>query len=122
MWDYLTALASAFVRPSMVFLVVFGLTLMGLFALLFYWVEGGGENPTVTSLFDAVYFSVTAMTTVGLGDVHPVSNLGRALAMLMMILGSGLFVSFTAVIAAIVMEIEEDRRQAGRDQESSELR
>jgi voltage-gated potassium channel len=45
-------------------------------------------NPTVfRNFFDALYFSIVTMTTVGFGDVTPVSESGRFLTVLMILTG-----------------------------------
>lgn len=107
MWGYLKDLLEALFRPSMAFLILFGMTMTLCFALAFYAIEGHGVNPNVHNLFDAIYFSASTMTTVGFGDIAPVTPWGRGLAILMMFLGTGLFVSYTAVIATVIMSIEQ---------------
>lgn len=48
-------------------------------------------NPTAFATFlDAVYFSVATMTTVGFGDIAPISELGRFLTVLMILTGIAL--------------------------------
>lgn len=93
----------------MVFLFFTGLGVTLLFSTLFYFFEGHGQNPRVDSFFDAVYFTVSTMTTVGFGDVVPTTTAGRVVSMLMMIMGTGLFVSYTAVIAAAITTVEQSR-------------
>ncbi|AFY76158.1 Ion channel [Pleurocapsa sp. PCC 7327] len=45
-------------------------------------------NPTIfRNFFDALYFSVVTMTTVGFGDVTPISDTGRFLTVLMILTG-----------------------------------
>ncbi|NUM89331.1 MAG: two pore domain potassium channel family protein [Bdellovibrionales bacterium] len=73
-----------------------------------------GSNPQFAHYFDALYFAVTVMTTVGLGDIHPVTLLGKALTMLYMIVGAGIFVSFTAVVSTSIMQIEAERHRSAR--------
>lgn len=70
--------------------------LFTLFAIIFiysgliYQVEHR-VNPVVFGTFlDAFYFSIVTMTTVGFGDVTPVSELGRLLTVLMILTGIAL--------------------------------
>ncbi len=76
--------------------VIFARILFTLFAIIFvysgliYQVEHP-VNPKVFSTFlDAFYFSIVTMTTVGFGDVTPISELGRLLTALMILTGIAL--------------------------------
>ena len=106
MLNFSKLLFSSLRRPVFLYLTTLSLTLIFLFSAAFYWVEGFGVNPLVTHFFDAFYFSVSITTGVGLGDIHPVTRIGKLLTMGMMFLGTGLFVSFTGTLAASIMEVE----------------
>ena len=82
---------------------------MGACSVGIYFLEREA-NPGITSFLDAAYYAVTIMTSVGLGDIVPVTTGGRILSMLMMLTGTALFVSFTAVFSAVILEIELDHR------------
>jgi voltage-gated potassium channel len=76
--------------------VIFSRILFTLLAIIFvysgliYQVEHP-ENPEGFGTFlDAVYFSVVTMTTVGFGDVTPISESGRFLTILMIVTGIAL--------------------------------
>lgn len=60
---------------------------------------------------DALWWSVTTITTVGYGDKYPVTTEGRVLAMALMFSGVGLFGTFSGIIASLFLgkvEAEED--------------
>ncbi|MGB3653541.1 MAG: ion transporter [Rivularia sp. (in: cyanobacteria)] len=75
---------------------IFTRILFTLFAIIFvysgliYQVEHP-VNPEVFSTFvDAMYFCIVTMTTVGFGDVTPISEVGRLLTVLMILTGIAL--------------------------------
>jgi len=87
-----------------------GVTLVGnlvvvIAALLFFHFEQG-INPAVHSLFDAFYWAITTVTTVGYGDILPLSIGGRLAAMGLMILGTGLFLAYIAMFSNIFIKLE----------------
>ncbi len=55
------------------------------------------------SLFDAVFMTITTVTTVGYGEVRPLDSGGRAISIFVMVFGVGLTLYiFTALVAAII--------------------
>jgi voltage-gated potassium channel len=70
-------------------------------------------NPEITSLFDAIYWALVTITTVGYGDVAPVTDAGRAISMLTIIAGIGMISFATSVIVSAfserLSEIKESR-------------
>ena len=50
------------------------------------------------SLTDAIYFSIVTMATVGYGDIHPQTDIGKILTLIIIIGGVG---TFLGVIASI---------------------
>lgn len=103
--DFADQLAQFMKRPALLFLTIVTTTSVVGFSLLIFTFEAE-INPDITTLLDALYFSVTTFTTIGFGDITPVTNLGKILTMLMMIEGAGLFASYTAVIAATLLQAE----------------
>ena len=53
---------------------------------------------------DALWWSLTTITTVGYGDRYPVTTEGRVLAVSLMIAGAALFSTFTAFVATFFMQ------------------
>ncbi|MCI4661998.1 MAG: ion channel [Neomegalonema sp.] len=57
-----------------------------------------GINPDIRNYADALYFTVTTLTTTGFGDITPVGTSGRLLAVLVMIFGVTLFLRLLQVL------------------------
>ena len=51
-----------------------------------------GRNPAISNYADALYFTVTTLTTTGFGDITLQGTSGRLLAVLIMIFGVSLFI------------------------------
>ena len=85
------------------------LALMIVFGSLMYLVEGG-RNSQFASIPHSIYWAVTTMTTVGYGDIAPVTPLGQGIAALIMIMGYGIIAVPTGIVT---LELNEaNRRQA----------
>ena len=67
--------------------------------LIMYNLEKGAENSQMTTLLDALWWCVATVTTVGYGDVVPVTSLGRIVALVYMFFGITLITTLLAVIS-----------------------
>ncbi|KAA3616008.1 MAG: cag pathogenicity island protein Cag26 [Calditrichaeota bacterium] len=67
--------------------------------------------PFVDALKNALWWSVVTMTTVGYGDLAPITVGGRMVGTVIMILGIGILGIFTATIASVFVEkkLKEER-------------
>lgn len=59
-----------------------------------------GVNEKLNTFEDALWCSFTTLTTVGYGDIYPVTREGRMMAAILVITGMGLFSMITAEFAA----------------------
>lgn len=112
-------LSNLFRHPAFLSLTVVGNGFIVLFATLFYLLEHP-TNPKVAHIVDALWWAVTTVTTVGYGDILPITTAGRWLGMATMIFGSALFCSFTALFATSLMaphisEMQHDLRHVEED-------
>ncbi|MCX6118335.1 MAG: potassium channel family protein [Proteobacteria bacterium] len=74
-------------------------------AWVFYLLEWGHNNKLV-SFIDALFWSVATVTTVGYGDIVPITFWGKVLAMFTMIFGSLCLVLYTAFFAGALIAPE----------------
>ena len=70
-------------------------------AIIVYTLDMGSENRQITNLFDAFYWAWVTMTTVGFGDLTPVTPGARLAASIMMFFSLALISFFTATISSI---------------------
>ncbi len=76
-------------------------------ALGFHYLESE-VNPNVHGLWDSFWWTIVTITTVGYGDITPVTTGGRILAIFLMLGGIATIGAATAAITAYVIE----RKQA----------
>ena len=73
-------------------------------AVAFTIAEDIGEDGRFDSFFDALWWSACTITTVGYGDIYPVTPAGRLVAVLTMIVGVSTLAVVTARIAQFLLE------------------
>ena len=75
------------------------LALLLIGSLGFVWLEGW-------SFFDALYMTVTTLTTVGYGETHPLDRIGRIYNMVLILTGMGVMFYIVGSLARVVIEGE----------------
>lgn len=70
------------------------------------------EPDTFTTFLDAIYWSAITLMTVGYGDIHPVTDIGKVVAILSSFLGIAVFALPTGIITAgYLAELEPKRKR-----------
>jgi len=72
--------------------------------IMLYVFEGDNDNPNIHNLFDAFYWALITISTVGYGDISPVTPEGRVVTMLIIITGIGLISFVTSIIVSSFSE------------------
>ena len=80
--------------------VVVALGAIGIFAV------ENGRNAQIRSLGDAFWWSIVTATTVGYGDVSPVTVEGRFIAVFLMLVGIGFIGMLTATLTSFFLQAE----------------
>ena len=96
------AIVNTFRKKRGQFLVVlsFALAYVILSAMIMFNVE----HDTFPVFFDAVYWSVVSLTTVGYGDLYPTSEIGRAIAMVSSFVGIAIVALPASIITAGLLD------------------
>lgn len=85
-------------NPVFPVLTICGNLLIVLGALGLYWCEKG-INPHIHTMLDTIWWAVATVTTVGYGDVSPITTWGKIIGLIMMVFGTALFWCYTALFA-----------------------
>ncbi len=95
------------------FLTMFLVVLVVEFAgIAIFFTEKGAAGANITSASDAIWWGLVTITTVGYGDLYPVTNEGRVVGAILLFAGIALFSVLTAFIANAFLA---PRKAAHRD-------
>ncbi len=91
-------------RSQALRVILLALLLNVVFGVAFYYVEQEA-NDNIESIWDAIWWAMVTMTTVGYGDISPVTPIGRFLiGYPCMILGIGIIGYLVGVVAETILE------------------
>lgn len=78
---------------------------------LMYFVESSAQPQVFGSIPDAMWWGVVTLTTVGYGDIYPITPLGRFLGAILAFLGIGIFALPAGIIASGFSEEVQRKKQ-----------
>ena len=90
------------VHKGLLWLFAAWLAVMVLCSMGLYVAEVG-PNQAVTTPLDAIWWGIVTLSTVGYGDVYPVTPEGRLAASILMILGIALYSAIIATVTSFMM-------------------
>jgi len=77
-------------------------------SVLIYVMEANNDASPINTLFDALYWSIVTISTVGYGDVTPITNEGRFVAMIVIVTGIAVLAFTTSlVVSAFTDKLDE---------------
>ena len=102
---HIPKLSKAFFRalmtPTLLYITVIGNSIMFLSAYIFYHFEKT-MNAQVNTYWDALWWAVCTVSTVGYGDIVPITGLGRLVGAILIIFGVIFFLSFIAILTSVL--------------------
>lgn len=90
-------------RMKIIVFLIFIMIVVVFLGSVMYLIEGT-QDSGFTSIPRSVYWAIVTLTTVGYGDIAPVSPLGQTIAAVIMILGYSIIAIPTGIIGAEMMQ------------------
>jgi voltage-gated potassium channel len=98
-------------ESALLFAILMAFVVLGVSSVAILQAEQDPQS-NIRNAEDAIWWSISTMTTVGYGDRYPVTSEGRVVASLLMIAGVGLFGTLSGFFAAwFVAPGDSDREQ-----------
>ena len=105
-------------------LVVFGcaaLVLLYLCSIVIYYFEHEAQPEAFASVFHSMWWTAITLTTVGYGDVYPITGGGRVFTVVMLLLALGIIAVPTGLVASALSKLREKGGEDGRSASSQPL-
>lgn len=86
-------------RVKIFVFIFFILLMVTIIGAVMYLVEGGRPDTTFTSIPKGIYWAIVTLTTVGYGDITPITTLGQFLSAIVMIMGYAVIAVPTGIVS-----------------------
>lgn len=97
-------------REELLTVVAVLLVLLLMASSLMYFAERDAQPSAFSSIPSAMWWSIITLTTVGYGDVFPITPIGRTIAGVIAILGIGMFALPAGILGSGFLEELQNRR------------
>lgn len=81
-------------------------------ATLMYDIENEAQPDAFKNIGEALWWSVATLTTVGYGDIYPITGLGKLLSGIIALLGIGIVALPTGIISSAYIEEVQNRNES----------
>lgn len=108
-------------KETLLVTLTMGLVLLVFASSVIYYIEHPVQPEAYPNIPAAMWWGVVSLTTVGYGDVYPVTTLGRVFNGLIAVIGVGLFALPAGLLASgFAEELQAQREELKRRQEAQE--
>ena len=84
-------------------LLLMGILVLEFGSLQMLYLEQDAAGANITDASDALWYTIVTISTVGYGDQYPVTNPGRVMGSFIIIVGVGIFGTFTGYLANLFL-------------------
>lgn len=89
-----------FLLRLLIYLLIISILVIGSSGIGIYLIESTHDDAQITNLIDAFWWVSATVTTVGYGDVVPVTEAGRLMGIVLMFVGISIIGTFISVLGA----------------------
>lgn len=107
--------AVSLAKEELILFSVISIVLLYLSALGIYHFEHAAQPDNFKSIFDCLWWSVATLTTVGYGDVYPITLGGRLFTFLVLMLGLGVVAVPTGIISSALASVRKKQHPINKD-------
>lgn len=102
------------------FVIFFILTIIMFYlaSIGIYYFENNAQPEVFRSIFDSMWWAVATLTTVGYGDVYPVTVGGKIFTTIMLLIGLGVVGIPAGIVAAALSEVNSENRLMDQEDET----
>ena len=94
------------------------LVLVLMAGMMMYYAEHETQPDVFTNMSQAIWWAIATLTTIGYGDIYPITAIGKLLASVVALIGIGLIAIPTGLIsAAYVKALKDDAQSADTKKE-----
>lgn len=92
-------------KEELILFSIVTLVMLYLSALGIYHFEHAAQPDVFRSIFDSLWWAVATLTTVGYGDVYPITTGGRLFTFMVLMIGLGVVAVPTGIIASALSSV-----------------
>jgi len=109
-------------KEELILVVFIVFILLIIFSSLMYFIEKEAQPEAFSSIPEAMWWGIITLTTVGYGDVYPITPLGKILGALIAFLGIGMFALPAGILGSGLVEAIQKKEKCDEKliEESSE--
>ncbi len=101
-------------KEELVIFILASLILLYLSAIGIYHFEHTVQPDIFRSIFDCLWWSVITLTTVGYGDIYPVTTGGRFFTFIVLMVGLGLVAVPTGIVASALSAVRRQQEESNK--------
>lgn len=102
--------------PKIMVFFLFVVVMVISLGTLMYMVEGTVSDTPYTDIPTSIYWAIVTMTTVGYGDIAPVTPVGRFLSAIVMLMGYTIMAVPTGIVSAQFIHDHQDQSRSKKKQ------